>query len=98
MQHVWIFLGFLVSMWWTHPTIGWMLVGGVVAQTVNAWQDFEVDRSIPLGEDDRQTMYLVATQYGVQDELMGIRKTDHGYVVSKLGQPRAEREDLDDSE
>jgi hypothetical protein len=98
MQHVWIFLGFLASMWWIYPAIGWMLVGGVVAQTVNAWQDFEVDRSVPLGEDDRQTMYLVATQYGVQDELMGIKKADDGYVISKLDRPHAEHDDLDDGD
>ena len=73
-----------------------MLIGGVAAQAANAWQDFKVDRTVPLGEDDRQTMYLVATQYGVPDELMGIRKTEKGYVISKLNQPHVEIEDLDD--
>jgi hypothetical protein len=97
MHHVWIFLGFLASIWWIYPTLGWMLIGGVVAQTANAWHDFEVDRSVPLGEDDRQTMYLIATQYGIPDELMGIRKTDKGYLVERLDRPRVELEGLDDN-
>ena len=96
MQHVWIFMGFLASVWWLYPTLGCVLIGGVVAQTANAWQDFKVDRTIPLGEDDKQTMFLVATQYGVPDELMGIRKTSKGYVISKLDRPRVELEGLDD--
>ena len=98
MQHVWIFLGFLASVWWIYPMVGWMFIGGVVAQTANAWQDFEVDRNVPLGEDDRQTMYLVATQYGMPDELMEIRKMEGGYVVSRLGRLRMELRGLDDDE
>jgi hypothetical protein len=97
MHHVWIFLGFLASIWWIYPTLGWMLIGGVVAQMANAWHDFVVDRTVPLGEDDRQTMYLVATQYGIPDELMGIRKTDKGYLVERLDRPRVELEGLDDN-
>lgn len=97
-QHVWIFFGFLASIWWIYPILGWMLIGGVVAQTANAWQDFEVDRSIPLGEDDRQTIYLVGKQYGLPDELMGISKTNQGYLISKLDHPHVEPEDLIDDE
>lgn len=98
MQHVWIFMGFLASVWWIYPNLGLMVIGGVVAQTVNAWQDFQVDRSIPLGEDDRQTMYLVGKQYGMPDELMGIKKTNEGYLISRLDRSRVELEGENEDE
>jgi hypothetical protein len=90
MHHVWIFAGFLASIWWIYPAPGLLLVGGVIAQFVNAWHDFTVDRRVPLGEDDRQSMYLVATQYGLPDKLMDIRKTEQGYVISRLDEQQVE--------
>jgi hypothetical protein len=42
-------------------------------------------------------MYLVATQYGMPDGLMGVRKMDKGYLASRLDRPRVELEDLDDN-
>jgi hypothetical protein len=97
MQHVWIFLGFLASVVWLYPVLGWMLVGGVAAQSLNAWWDFRVDRSVELGEDDRQTVYLVLREYGCPDELMEIGRKGSGYVVWRLDRPRGDvDEDLKD--
>jgi hypothetical protein len=93
MQHVWIFLGSLASVMWVYPMLGWMLVGGVAAQSVNAWWDFRVDRSVELGADDRQTMYLVLREYGCPDELMGIGRKGSGYVVWRLDRPRGDADD-----
>jgi hypothetical protein len=80
-QHVWIFLGFLACVMWLNPMVGWMLVGGVAAQGVNAWWDFKVDRNVRLGEDDRQTIYLVLWGYGCADEYLEIGKKGEGYVL-----------------
>jgi hypothetical protein len=60
MQHVFIFLSFVLSFaWWC---CGGMRAVAVVALMVAAglayaWSDFRVDETIPLGVDDRQTMF-----------------------------------------
>lgn len=84
MHHVGIFLAFIVTIGWVSPTFGLLLVGGLVAQFVYVWQDFMADPSIPLGADDRQTMYIVATQFGLSGSADFSKKEDN-YFISLLG-------------
>lgn len=95
-QHVWIFFGFVASVLWLFPTTGWLLVSHVVSLAIYEWHNFRVDRSIPLGEDDRQTVYLVVTAYGIPDEFMDIRRVGDGYVIEKLEKPRSMVDESDD--
>jgi hypothetical protein len=96
MHHIWIFLGFLVSVYWIYPRLGLLLIGGVLAQFLHAWHDFTVDRSIPLGEDDRQTIYLVTTHNGLPHELIQVRKTKRGYLISSFNTTTRVQDDSDE--
>jgi hypothetical protein len=83
MQHVAIFCGCIAALgWWNRP-LGALLTAGVGAGFFFAWGTFVLDRSVPLGKDDRQTIYLVLTNYGLKGrDVAGFRKTDDGcYLV-----------------
>ncbi|RDB18197.1 hypothetical protein Hypma_000507 [Hypsizygus marmoreus] len=91
-----IFFAFLASVWWIYPTFGLLALGGVVAQCMYAWQGFEVDRSLPLGDDDRQSLYLVAKVYGLGDTLLDIKKTGDSYMISRLEKDGVYRDESED--
>jgi hypothetical protein len=59
MPHVAIFCAVMVSLLWWNIPLGCVLAAGVLALFVQAWRDFEVDENIPLGDDDRQTIYFL---------------------------------------
>ncbi|KAF9459384.1 hypothetical protein BDZ94DRAFT_1324806 [Collybia nuda] len=88
MQHVGIFLAFLATIAWLLPMFGIILASGMVAQFVYAWYDFVVDPNVPLGADDRQTMYIVATQFGLSGNT-NFSKKENNYFLSWL-----EKEDV----
>ncbi|KAN0080366.1 hypothetical protein V8E55_009932 [Tylopilus felleus] len=73
-QHVMIFLACLVAVIWYNPALGLSLTSVVVSRFVFVWHAFKVDKSIPLGEDDQQSLYLVA---------MGLASTDGSFSVSR---------------
>lgn len=56
-----IFLACLVAVLWYNYALGFSLTSIVVSRLVFVWHDFKVDKSIPLGEDDQQSVYLVIT-------------------------------------
>jgi len=95
MHHVMIFLAFIVIVGWWKTSIGILLATGVLAQFVFAWRDFVLDRTVPLGEDDRQTIYLVATNYGLDEDSMNLKRTQAGYLISpaEKGQVTAESDE-----
>lgn len=99
MHHVVIFLGVVASIaWWSHAA-GILLVAGLLAQSFLAWGDFVVDRTIPLGDDDRQTIYLLAMQYGrgggLNDEMMNLRKTESGFFLAEDASQSIDGEESD---
>ncbi|GLB44362.1 hypothetical protein LshimejAT787_1602920 [Lyophyllum shimeji] len=77
-----IFIVVLMIFWYAFPTAGVLAIGGIAAQAIYAWQGFEVDRSVPLGEDDRQTLYLVWKRYLFVDALKGLTSTDQGFFAT----------------
>ena len=98
MQHVAIFLAFIATLWWVNHSLGVLVMAGVVAGAVYAWGDFVLDRSIPLGEDDRQAIYLVYAHYGLraESETLVLSKTDAGYLaMDKRQVPEEEEEDTE---
>ncbi|KAH7882557.1 hypothetical protein F5I97DRAFT_1931103 [Phlebopus sp. FC_14] len=60
-QHVMIFLGCVLMVLWYDSMLGLSVAGVVVPRFLCVWHHFRVDRNIPLGEDDRQSLYLIAT-------------------------------------
>ncbi|KAF4568519.1 hypothetical protein EYR40_010073 [Pleurotus pulmonarius] len=55
-----VLLGSIV--WWSLP-LGILLFSGVTAQIVMTWSEFVVDPNAPLGEDDKQTLYILAEKF-----------------------------------
>ena len=74
-QHVMIFLACLVAVLWYDRALGVSLTSIVVSRFVFVWHAFKVDKSIPLGEDDQQSLYLV---------IMGLASTDGWFSVNGL--------------
>ncbi|KIK91738.1 hypothetical protein PAXRUDRAFT_615895 [Paxillus rubicundulus Ve08.2h10] len=57
--HVMIFLACIVLVLWYDRVLGLSLTCALVSRFVYVWNCFRVDRDIPLGEDDQQSLYLV---------------------------------------
>lgn len=81
MQHVAIFFAFIAILGWLNRPLGAFLAASILMCFVLGWRDFVLDRSIPLGDDDRQTFYLVFTNYGLGKETLNMQKTATGYLV-----------------
>ena len=69
-QHVVIFLAFLAACLWWNLRYGTWAIAAVLAGTAYAWHDFRVDLAIPLGEDERQSLYLALTKVYLQDDFV----------------------------
>lgn len=82
LQHVTIFLGFLLASLWIFPTAGFLLLGGLLAQLCYTWHSFLVDYSIPLGDDDYQTVYLLAASTWLNGEPINIKELGGLYYAS----------------
>jgi len=69
-QHIVIFLAFVaVGAWWNIQYGTWA-VAAMLARGVYVWHDFRVDFTVPLGEDDRQSLYLALTKVYLQDDFV----------------------------
>lgn len=76
-----IFFACIACAAWWNGALGCLLALAVLSQFLFAWQDFSYDKRIPLGEDDRQTIYLVAINYGLDKDSIVLRKTASGYFA-----------------
>src|ERR1700722_503817 len=81
MQHLVIFCGFVATVAWWNQLVGGFLLTGIMAAFLFAWGDFVLDRNIPLGQDDRQTIFLVVTNYGLPDDSLVFQHTADGYLA-----------------
>jgi len=83
-QHIVAFLAAVGAITWTFPTIGAMAIGALLAQFCIAWHSFLFDRNIPLGEDDRQTVYILMTTTWFNDSSIGIKKVGDAYYPAPI--------------
>lgn len=69
-DHLMIFIAFTFAVGYCNTSFGATLGAFVLARFIYVWQDFKFDRSIPLGQDDRQSMYMVAMMedYGIRED------------------------------
>jgi hypothetical protein len=81
-QHIVIFLGVLAIFTWFHPNIGFVVLGGLLAQFCMAWHRFLPDPNTPLGDDDQQSVFLLATTSWLNDTPIGIRKIGEFYYLT----------------
>ncbi|KAF8332450.1 hypothetical protein F5887DRAFT_996869 [Amanita rubescens] len=81
-QFVMIFLAFLATALWALPvTVGATLFVGLATRFGYVWRGFPVDHSMPLGNDDRQSLYLLATVGRDLMEKSVLAKTEAGFVI-----------------
>ena len=88
-QHILIFVAFVVSVFWFDHSIGATLAASILARFVYVWRDFRFDKAIPLGADDRQTMYFLMMNYEVSEEFC-IAKPDGGRIALAFDQQKSE--------
>jgi hypothetical protein len=79
LQHIVIFGTFLGLFVFLFPTTGFLLIGGLLAQFYHVWKYFSLDRTVPLGSDDLQTVYLLATTHWLNGTFVDIKKVDDDY-------------------
>jgi len=83
--HVFSFLACVTYLLRWRIYIGVSIAALVVAGSFVAWSDFKVDKSIPLGTDDRQSIFLAVTE-GVIDD---------GYCIEANGVVHTIRDGVD---
>ena len=85
MQHIVIFGAFLGLFVFVFPTTGLLMIGGLLAQFYHVWNYFSLDRTVPLGTDDLQTIYLLATTYWLNEASLDIKKIDdYHYMMGEF--------------
>ena len=82
LQHITIFLCFLFAIVWMFPDAGWVVVGAFISQVCWAWHDFLPDRTVPVGEDERQTIYLLAKHTWLDGSSVRMQKVNGNYYAT----------------
>jgi hypothetical protein len=59
-HHAMIFLALVVALLWYKAAVGVPVACGLMSRFMYVWTGFQVDSNIPLGLDDRQSLYLLA--------------------------------------
>ncbi|KAK0219409.1 hypothetical protein EDD85DRAFT_961145 [Armillaria nabsnona] len=80
--HVMIFFAFIVCISTQHFSLGVALAALTVGQSIIAWHDFRYDSGIPVGDDDRQSLYLIAVTLGCSKPFT-ITQSPRGYFVGR---------------
>ncbi|KAF8158453.1 hypothetical protein B0H34DRAFT_708922 [Crassisporium funariophilum] len=94
MSHIAAFLALLALVAWASPTVGVMLTAGLAARFIHTWRPIHLDRNIPLGADDHQTIYLLATTSWWSEAMPNIKKVDDWYYFTGI----MEKDDSEESE
>lgn len=78
LQHLLIFIAFVLAIGYCNKPFGIALGAFALARSLFVWQDFKFDRSIPLGQDDRQSLYMIAMMedYGIQEGVVIIKPSE----------------------
>ncbi|KAG6887018.1 hypothetical protein C0995_002341, partial [Termitomyces sp. Mi166 len=72
------FLGAVLVVWCVCPAAGRVLLGVALVRFRYAWRGFRMDRKIPVGQDDMQSLYWVFRLYVAGDVLGSLREEDDG--------------------
>ena len=79
LPHVVIFVAFLWLFVFVFPTTGSLLIGGLLGEFYHVWSYFSLDLTVPLGTDDLQTVYLLATTHWLKETSMYMKKIGDDY-------------------
>lgn len=98
LQHVTIFLGFVVTFLWAFPNAGLMCLGALMAQFCWAWHDFLPDPTVAVGENERQMVYLLAKNSWLKGITVGLKTVDGRFYVAHSALAHGSDSELNDSE
>jgi hypothetical protein len=65
--HICTFLAGLCFLIWWRLDLGFSVLAIVLCLFWRAWFHFELEKDVPLGADDRQTIYLVSMVHTLED-------------------------------
>jgi hypothetical protein len=82
--HVSIFLACILGLGYLDKGLGVIVGMAVLAGIVDAWWDFRVDKTIPLGENDMQSIWLVLRGDGMYEEGITIKKASGERIAVKF--------------
>ena len=82
LQHVTIFLGFVITFLWMFPNAGLICLGALMAQFCWAWHDFLPDRTVAIGENERQMVYLLAKNSWLKGITVDLKTVDGRFYVA----------------
>ncbi|KDR82526.1 hypothetical protein GALMADRAFT_151619 [Galerina marginata CBS 339.88] len=95
-QHIVAFFAFVAAVLWQYPDVGCLATGAFLGHFFLAWHDFLLDHTIPLGNDDRHTVYLLATTtWFNHDNTISIKKVEETYYWTDHEPQAAEELDTD---
>jgi hypothetical protein len=79
-QQVAIFFASIIIVGYCQMAVGVTLAVLVLSRFIYVWQDFKFDQSIPLGEDDRQSLYRIAIMdnYGLDKDTVIYTESENG--------------------
>jgi len=80
------------------PDAGWVVVGAFISQVCWAWHDFLPDRTVPVGEDERQTIYLLAKHTWLDGISVRTQKVNGNYYATDFHLREAVADQVDDLE
>ena len=78
-SHMCTFLAGLCFLIWWRLDLGLPVLVVVLCLFWKAWSHFELDKDVPLGEDDRQTIYLISMMHTLGDGYR-FRASDGSFV------------------
>lgn len=87
-QHAWqfivIFLGIVAAISYCEPARGITFSALAMARFFYVWSSFKFDQSVPLGQDDRQSIYmaLVMKDSGIGKDTLVLTRSENGTLRS----------------
>ncbi|KAG2139827.1 uncharacterized protein EDB93DRAFT_692227 [Suillus bovinus] len=83
-HHAMIFLALVVALIWYKAAVGVPVACGLVSRFLYVWTGFQVDSNIPLGWDDRQSLYLLATGTAFEKQTVLIKGCEGELRIAQL--------------
>lgn len=83
-HHAMIFLALVVALMWYKAAVGIPVACGLMSRFMYVWTGFQVDSKVPLGLDDRQSLYLLAKGTAFENQTILIQGCEGEARIAQL--------------
>lgn len=83
-HHAMIFLALVVALMWYKAAVGIPVACGMMSRFMYVWTGFRVDSKVPLGLDDRQSLYLLAKGTAFENQTILIQGCEGEARIAQL--------------